>query len=67
MYLSQFPCAPDITGGCVGSMNPDTTYKILARLYTPSNADLSEYGPTQTHPTSIAAAESGEFIMLGPP
>ena len=29
------PCAPDLTGGCIGSMNP-TTYKIVARLYTPA-------------------------------
>ena len=38
------PCAPDGTGGCVGSMNP-TTYKIVARLYTPVDANLTEFGP----------------------
>ena len=65
IYVSlPIPCAPDRTGGCVGSMNPGTTYKIVARLYTPSDADFFEYGPTKTHPTYIAAAESDEFVML---
>jgi hypothetical protein len=65
IYVSlPIPCAPDITGGCVGSMNPGTTYKIVARLYTPSDADFLEYGPTKTHPTYIASAESEEFVML---
>jgi hypothetical protein len=62
--LLPIPCAPDRTGGCIGSMNPGTTYKIVARLYTPSDADFLEYGPAKTHPTYIAAAESGEFVML---
>jgi hypothetical protein len=56
-------CAPDITGGCVGSMNP-TTYKIVARLYTPADANLTEFGPGKTHPTWIAWTESNEFTML---
>jgi hypothetical protein len=65
IYVSlPIPCAPDRTGGCVGSMIPGTTYKIVARLYTPSDADLFEYGPTKTHPTYIAAAESDEYVML---
>jgi hypothetical protein len=65
IYVSlPIPCAPDRTGGCVGSMNPGTTYKIVARLYTPIDADFLEYGPTKTHPTYIAAAESDEFVML---
>lgn len=61
------PCAPDRTGGCIGSMNPGTTYRIVARLYTPSDADFFEYGPAKTHPTYIAAAQSGEFVMLAAP
>jgi hypothetical protein len=48
-------------------MNPGTTYRIVARLYTPSDADLFEYGPTKTYPTFIAAAESAEFVMLAAP
>jgi hypothetical protein len=65
IYVSlPIPCVPDRTGGCIGSMNPGTTYRIVARLYTPSDADFSEYGPAKTHPTYIAAAESGEFVML---
>jgi hypothetical protein len=48
-------------------MNPGTAYRIVARLYTPSDADFFEYGPTKTHPTYIAAAESGEFVMLAAP
>ena len=42
----------------------NSAYKIVARLYTPSDADLFEYGPTKTHPTYIAAAESDEYVML---
>jgi hypothetical protein len=57
------PCAPDLTGGCVGSMNP-TTYKIVARLYTPVDANLTEFGPGKTYPTWIAWTESREFTML---
>jgi len=57
------PCAPDGTGGCVGSMNP-TTYKIVARLYTPVDANLTEFGPGKTYPTWIAWTESREFTML---
>src|SRR6516162_8157269 len=57
------PCAPDRTGGCVGSMNP-TTYKIVARLYTPVDANLTEFGPGKTYPTWIAWTESREFTML---
>jgi hypothetical protein len=68
IYVSRpVPCAPDRTGGCIGSMNPGTTYRIVARLYIPSDADFFEYGPTKTHPTYIAAAESGEFVMLATP
>ena len=57
------PCAPDRTGGCVGSMNP-TTYKIVGRLYTPVDANLTEFGPGKTYPTWIAWTESREFTML---
>jgi hypothetical protein len=57
------PCAPDRTGGCVGSMNP-TTYKIVARLYTPVGANLTEFGPGKTYPTWITWTESREFTML---
>jgi hypothetical protein len=68
IYVSlPIPCAPDRTGGCIGSMNPGTSYRIVARLYTPSDADFLEYGPTKTYPTYIAAAESGEFVMLAAP
>jgi hypothetical protein len=68
IYVSlPIPCAPDRTGGCIGSMNPGTTYRIVARLYTPSDADFFEYGPTKTYPTYIAAAESSEFVMLAAP
>jgi hypothetical protein len=61
--VQPIPCARDITGGCVGSMNP-TTYKIVARLYTPVDADLTEFGPGKTYPTWIAWTESSEFTML---
>jgi hypothetical protein len=68
IYVSlPVPCASDRTGGCIGSMNPGTTYRIVARLYTPSDADFLEYGPTKTHPIYIAAAESAEFVMLAAP
>jgi hypothetical protein len=62
--MQPIPCAPDITGGCVGSMNPGTSYRIIARLYTPSDADLIEFGPTKTYPTYLATAESATFTML---
>ena len=62
--MQLVPCAPDITGGCVGSMNPGTTYRIVARLYAPSDADLTEFGPGKTYPTWIAWTESREFTML---
>jgi hypothetical protein len=65
--MLPIPCAPDITGGCVGSMNPGTTYKIVARLYTPSNADFVEFGPTKVYPIDIATASSAEFTMLAAP
>jgi hypothetical protein len=57
------PCARDLTGGCIGSMNP-TTYRIVARLYTPVDADLTEFGPGKRYPTWIAWTESREFTML---
>src|SRR6516162_9563971 len=57
------PCARDLTGGCIGSMNP-TTYKIVARLYTPADANLTEFGPGKTHPIWITWTESREFTML---
>jgi hypothetical protein len=60
------PCAPDRTGGCVGSMNP-TTYKIVARLYTPVDANLTEFGPGKPHPIWITWTESREFTMLAAP
>ena len=62
--MQPIPCAPDITGGCVGSMNPGTTYRILARLYTPQDANLTEFGPGKIHPTWIAWTESDAFTML---
>ena len=65
--MQPIPCAPDITGGCVGSMNPGTTYRILARLYTPRDANLTEFGPGKIHPTWIAWTESDAFTMLGAP
>ena len=65
--MLPIPCAPDITGGCVGSMNPGTTYKIVARLYTPGNADFVEFGPTKVYPIDIATASSAEFTMLAVP
>lgn len=58
------PCAPDRTGGCIGTMNPNTTYKIVARLYTPDDADLVEFGPTKKYPAWAASAESATFEML---
>jgi len=61
--MQPAPCAPDITGGCIGSMNP-TTYRIIARLYTPADASLTEFGPGKVHPTWIAWSESAEFTML---
>jgi hypothetical protein len=57
------PCAPDLTGGCIGSMNP-TTYKIVARLYTPADANLTEFGPDKIYPTWITWTESRGFTML---
>ena len=65
--MQPIPCAPDITGGCVGSMNPGTTYRILARLYTPRDANLTEFGPGKIHPTWIAWTESYAFTMLAAP
>ena len=61
--MPPVPCAPDITGGCIGSMNP-TTYKIVARLYTPVDANLTEFGPGKTYPAWVAWTESNEFTML---
>ena len=61
--MQPAPCAPDVTGGCIGSLNP-TTYRIVARLYTPTHANLTEFGPDKVHPTWIARAETGEFAML---
>jgi hypothetical protein len=62
--MQPIPCAPDITGGCVGSMNPGTTYRILARLYTPQDANLTAFGPGKIYPTWIAWTESDAFTML---
>jgi hypothetical protein len=56
-------CARDITGGCVGSMNPGTTYKIVARLYVPADADISQYGPGRIPPGFVAIGESAAFTM----
>ena len=61
--MQPAPCAPDITGGCVGSMNP-TTYRIIGRLYTPADANLTQFGPGKVHPTWVAFGESAEFTML---
>jgi hypothetical protein len=65
--MQPIPCARDITGGCVGSMNPGTSYKIVARLYTPATASFVEFGPTKPYPTVLATGESGEFTMLSAP
>jgi hypothetical protein len=65
--MQSVPCAPDITGGCVGSMNPGTSYKIVARLYAPADASFVEFGPTKPYPTFLATAESAEFTMLAAP
>jgi hypothetical protein len=62
--MPPIACAPDITGGCVGSMNPDTTYRIVAWLYTPSDASVAERGPGKVHPAVVALAESAVFAML---
>ena len=61
--MQPVPCTPDITGGCVGSMNP-TSYRIIARLYTPVDANLTEFGPGKVPPTWIAWSESAEFTMV---
>ena len=61
--MQPVPCAPDITGACVGSMNP-TSYRIIGRLYTPADANLTELGPGKVHPTWVAFGESAEFTML---
>ncbi len=58
------PCAPDRTGGCAGSMNPGTTYKIVARLYVPRDADVTQVGGGKTYPTFVAVAESRPFEIL---
>jgi hypothetical protein len=65
--MQPAPCARDITGGCVGSMNPGTPYKIVARLYTPGGASFTEFGPGKTYPTYLATADSGDFAMLAAP
>jgi hypothetical protein len=65
--MQPIPCAPDITGGCVGSINPGTSYKIVARLYTPADASFVELGPTKPYPVSLAIGESGQFTMLAAP
>jgi hypothetical protein len=65
--MQAVPCAPDITGGCVGSMNPGTAYTIVARLYAPADASFSEWGPTRPYPQFLATAESREFTMLAAP
>jgi hypothetical protein len=65
--MQSAPCAPDVTGGCVSSMNPGTTYAIVARLYTPANARFAEWGPANPYPQFLATAESREFTMLASP
>jgi hypothetical protein len=60
--VQPLSCAPDITGGCVGSMNP-TTYRILARLYVPADADIDRYGPGSKAPDYAAIGESAVFTM----
>jgi hypothetical protein len=65
--MQPIPCAPDVTGGCVSSMNPGTTYTIVARLYTPADASFSEWGPGKPYPQFLVTAESREFTMLAPP
>jgi hypothetical protein len=65
--MPPVPCARDVTGGCVGSMNPGTTYTIVARLYVPADASFAEWGPTKPYPHFLATAESGEFTMLASP
>jgi hypothetical protein len=48
--------------GCVDSMNP-TTYKIVAPLYAPVDANLTAFEPGTTYPTWIASTDR-EFTML---
>jgi len=68
IYVIQpIACAPDRTGGCVGSMNPGTTYKMFARLYTPVDAEFMELRTTKTSPSYISSAQSGVFAMLSAP
>jgi hypothetical protein len=65
VYVPQpVSCAPDVTGACIGDMNPGTIYKIVARLYSPADAEFSEFGPTKRYPTFHAWSESGAFTML---
>jgi hypothetical protein len=58
---SRAPCRPDPTGACSNDMNPGTTYRIEARLYTPRGANIVVVHP---HPTWVAVARSGVFEML---
>ncbi|MFI5013196.1 MAG: hypothetical protein ACHQAY_12705 [Hyphomicrobiales bacterium] len=58
------PCAPEITGGCAGSMNAGTPYVVIARIYTPADANLVEYGPGKKFPHWVASAQSRPFMML---
>jgi hypothetical protein len=45
-------------------MNPGTTYKIVARLYVPRDADVTQVGGGKTYPTFVAVAESRPFEIL---
>ncbi len=56
---SRAPCARDATGGCVGGMNPGTTYAIVARLYAAPLQDSAQPFP----PELLASADSESFLM----
>ncbi|MBU6298929.1 MAG: hypothetical protein KGJ79_00905 [Alphaproteobacteria bacterium] len=57
---SHAPCARDVTGGCVGGMNPGTTYSIVVRLYAaPSKDSSSRFLPQRL----LASAETAKFLM----
>jgi hypothetical protein len=59
-------CAVDVTGACAGDMNPGTMYRIIARLYSPPNADFPEFGKGKGKIQAIyhAWAGSGTFTMI---
>ena len=54
------PCARDRTGGCVGGMNPGTTYAIVARVYASAAARRDHLAG---QPRVLASVTSAEFLM----